>query len=323
MSGDLGSPYYLISLLVFLSVMVATAGLLTAGSRRSAYRAQVNERLFARNSPTQSEAELVRVRRSRSLSADGHYSLPFIAFNRLVLQSGVRIGTPGVVMTMVALATAAFVIARYFGFGWLIPAAASAFVGIIVPMQILRLFRTARQRKFEEQLPDAMDTMVRGLKAGHAIPVALASVAREAPDPLGAEFQITASELTYGLDLETALVNLRTRVGQSDLALLVIAISIQAKIGGNLAEILKNLAQVIRMRFKLRRKARALSAEGRFSAIFLSSLPVIVFGALWLISPGYYGQVWDDPLAKPILGLSIAWMLLGNAIMYKMVRLDV
>jgi tight adherence protein B len=323
MTGELGSLYYLIPVLVFLSVMVATAGLLTAGARRSGYRTQVNERLFTRNAPSQSESELVRVRRSRSLSGEGHYSLPFIAFNRLVLQSGIKLGTPGVIVAMAALATAAFVIARYFGFGWLIPIAASAFVGIMVPIQILRLFRTARQRKFEEQLPDAMDTMVRGLKAGHAIPVAISSVAREAPAPLGSEFQITASELTYGLDLETALVNLRTRVGQSDLALLVIAISIQAKIGGNLAEILKNLAQVIRARFKLRRKARALSAEGRFSAIFLSSLPVIVFAALWLISPGYYGQVWDDPWAKPILGASIVWMLLGNAIMYKMVRLDV
>jgi len=323
MIGDLSALYYLVPVLVFLSVMVATAGLLTVGARRSAYRTQVSERLFVRGSQTQSEADLVRVRRSRSLSAEGHYSLPFIAFNRLVLQSGLKIGTPGVIVAMAALATAAFVIARYFGFGWLIPVGAGLFVGVMAPIQILRIFRTARQRKFEEQLPDAMDTMVRGLKAGHAIPVAIASVAREAPDPLGSEFQITVSELTYGLDLETALVNLRTRVGQSDLALLVIAISIQAKIGGNLAEILKNLAQVIRARFKLRRKARALSAEGRFSAIFLSSLPVIVFGALWLISPGYYGQVWDDPLAKPILGASIVWMLLGNAIMYKMVRLDV
>lgn len=323
MSGGLTDYYFLIPALVFLSVMVGTAGLLMAGARRSGYRAQVNQRLFARGAHAQSEDELVRIRRTRSLSAEGHYSLPFIAFNRLVLQSGIKLGTPGVVLLMCALATAAFVVARYLGFGLLIPIGASVLVGVIVPVQMLRLMRAARQRKFEEQLPDAMDTMVRSLKAGHAIPVAISSVAREAPDPLGNEFQITASELTYGLDLETALINLRTRVGQSDLALLVIAISIQAKIGGNLAEILKNLAQVIRARFKLRRKAHALSAEGRFSAIFLSSLPVIVFAALWLISPGYYGQVWDEPLTKTVLAISVAWMLLGNAIMYKMVRLDV
>lgn len=323
MSSGLADLYFLIPVLVFLSVMIGTTGLLLAGARRSGYRTLVSDRLFARGTQTQSEQELGRIRRSRSLSAEGHYTLPFIAFNRLVLQSGIKLGTPGVVLVMCALATAAFVAGRYLGFGWIIPIAASVAVGLVIPIQVLRLFRTARQRKFEAQLPDAMDTMVRGLKAGHAIPIAISSVAREAPDPLGSEFQITASELTYGLDLETALINLRTRVGQSDLSLLVIAISIQAKIGGNLAEILRNLSQVIRSRFKLRRKARALSAEGRFSAIFLSSLPVVVFGALWLISPGYYGQVWDDPLTMPILAISVAWMLLGNAIMYKMVRLDV
>jgi tight adherence protein B len=102
--------------------------------------------------------------------------------------------------------------------------------------------------------------------------------------------------------------------------LLVLAVSIQSKLGGNLAEILSNLSGVIRGRFKLRRKARALSAEGRFSAVALSLLPIILFAVLWVISPGYYGQVWHEPVVKIGLALALLWLLIGNIIMYRMVR---
>jgi tight adherence protein B len=123
--------------------------------------------------------------------------------------------------------------------------------------------------------------------------------------------------------METAMVNLRSRVGQADLSLLVLAVSIQAKMGGNLAEILSNLSKVIRDRFKLRRKAKALSAEGRYSAVFLSIMPIALFGIFWLISPSYYGLVWNEPLLKPVLVAAVLWMILGNLIMYRMVKFNV
>ncbi len=185
------------------------------------------------------------------------------------------------------------------------------------------MLRTSRQRKFEEQLPEAIDILVRGLRAGHAIPFAISTVGRQMSQPIGGEFGITGGELTYGLDLETAMINLRSRVGQADLSLLVLAVSIQAKMGGNLAEILTNLARVIRERFKLRRKARALSAEGRYSAMLLSILPIALFGILWLIAPSYYGQVWDEWFVKPALGLTLLWMMFGNFVMYRMVKFSV
>jgi tight adherence protein B len=118
-------------------------------------------------------------------------------------------------------------------------------------------------------------------------------------------------------------MNVSTRVGQADLALLVVAVGIQTKTGGNLAEILTGIAKVIRERSKMRLKARALSAEGRFSALTLTLLPFVVFGMLNLIAPHFYGDVWNVPLVKPILAAAVVWMTLGDLLMYRMVKIDV
>ncbi len=221
---------------------------------------------------------------------------------------------------MVSLFAATYLIVFAVQKDHLIAFAGSLLVGLGLPIVVLQALRDRRQRRFEEQLPEAIDILVRSLRAGHAIPVAINTVAKQMPDPVGSEFALTAGELTYGLDLETALVNLRSRVGQIDLGLLVLAVSIQSKMGGNLAEILSNLARVIRARFRLRRKAKALSAEGRFSAVALTVIPFMVFGILLFIAPSYYGEIWHNPIVKPLLVGCLFWMLIGNIIMYKMVR---
>ncbi|RMF11182.1 MAG: type II secretion system protein F, partial [Alphaproteobacteria bacterium] len=167
---------------------------------------------------------------------------------------------------------------------------------------------------------DAVDVMVRSLRAGHPLPIAIAMVGREMPDPIGTEFGMTADELTYGLDLETAMGNMAARVGQDDLALLVVAISIQSKTGGNLSEILSNLARVLRARFKMRRRIKAVSAEGRFSALGLSALPFIVFAGLMFASPNFYGEIWNEPMVRQGLGLALGLITVGNLIMFRMVN---
>jgi tight adherence protein B len=180
--------------------------------------------------------------------------------------------------------------------------------------------RKRRQAKFGEQFPEAMDIIVRSLRAGHPVPVAIAMVARELPDPIGTEFGIAADEVTYGADVETAMRNLYFRVGQEDLPLFVTAVSIQGSTGGNLSEILENLSAVIRLRFKMRRKIKALASEGKFSAVFLSGLPVAIFMLLSVIAPSHYGAVWDFDTTKIGLGLAAAWMVGGNIVMYRMVN---
>ena len=135
---------------------------------------------------------------------------------------------------------------------------------------VLKFLRARRHKKFNAQFPDAIDIIVRSLRAGHPVPTAINMVSREMSDPIGSEFGIVTDEITYGADLETAMRNLYFRVGTDDLPLFVTAVAIQGSTGGNLGEILQNLSGVIRQRFKMRRKIRALAAEGRASALILS-----------------------------------------------------
>jgi tight adherence protein B len=161
---------------------------------------------------------------------------------------------------------------------------------------------------------------VRSLRAGHPVPVAISMVGREMRDPIGSEFGIVSDEITYGADLETALRNLYYRVGTDDLPLFVTAIAIQSSTGGNLGEILHNLSSVIRLRFKMRRKIKALAAEGRASAMILSSLPVGMFIVINIVSPEFYRSVWHEDLTKIGLGGAVVWASIGILIMHRMVN---
>ena len=194
------------------------------------------------------------------------------------------------------------------------------FCGTALPYLVLRILRGRRQKAFGAQFADALDMIVRSLRAGHPVPIALTMVAREMPDPIGSEFGIVVDEITYGADLETALRNLYFRIGQDDLPLFVTAVAIQGSTGGNLGEILENLSAVIRERFKMRRKIRALAAEGRASALILSSLPIAMFLIIQLVAPDFYATVWDIPLTKQALLAAACWMGIGNFIMYRLVN---
>lgn len=150
--------------------------------------------------------------------------------------------------------------------------------------------------------------------------MAFALVGRELPDPIGTEFGITIDEMTYGLDMPRAMNNLADRVGVPDMSLLVTAVSLQSTSGGNLGEILTNLSQVLRDRFQLKRKVRALSAEGRFSAIGLGVLPVVIFVGVFVQNPNYYLDASNEPAFLPAVGGLIIWAVLGNIMMHKMVN---
>jgi tight adherence protein B len=197
---------------------------------------------------------------------------------------------------------------------------AALFSGLVLPFLVLRFLRSRRQKKFSSQFPDAIDVITRSLRAGHPTPVAISMVAREMPDPVGSEFGIVVDEVTYGADLETAMRNLFYRVGTDDLPLFVTAVAIQGSTGGNLGEILANLSRVIRERFKMRRKIRALAAEGRASALILSSLPIAMFAMVQFVVPQFYGSVWNEQLTKIILAVAVVWMGIGNMIMWRMVN---
>jgi tight adherence protein B len=197
---------------------------------------------------------------------------------------------------------------------------AGVFCSTILPLLVLHVMRGRRRKAFGAQFPDALDMIVRSLRAGHPVPIAIGLVAREMKDPIGSEFGIVADEITYGSDLETALRNLYFRIGQDDLPLFVTAVGIQTSTGGNLGEILDNLSKVIRERFKMRRKVRALASEGRASAMILSSLPLLLMLIIHVVAPDFYGAVWNEDLTRKVLMAAGSWMLFGNFIMYRMVN---
>ena len=241
---------------------------------------------------------LIELRRERGLTGGGNYRLGAVALNRLILQSGLTIGFTRLGVFVAVGSVVAFVLVLVFRHSIVEAGAAALFFATVLPYMVLRWLRSRRQGKFAGQFPDALDIIVRSLRAGHPVPVAVNMVGREMGDPIGSEFGIVTDEITYGADLETAMRNLYARIGSDDLPLFVTAVAIQGSTGGNLGEILQNLSGVIRQRFKMRRKIRALAAEGRASAMILSALPIgMFFIILWLV-PDFYGSVWDVPLTK-------------------------
>jgi tight adherence protein B len=313
-------PIYVIYLLVAVSAGLAVEGVYLLCFSGDSYRKNVNRRLRLLKDQPDRENILIHLRRERGLTAGGHYSLSFININKLVLQSGLTLGVTKLLICDAVLTLAAFaggVMVR----GNLRDALLIAlFCGIVLPYLILRILRGRRQKRFGAQFPDSLDMIVRSLRAGHPVPIALSMVAREMRDPIGSEFGIVVDEITYGADLETALRNLYFRIGQDDLPLFVTAVAIQGSTGGNLGEILANLSTVIRERFKMRRKIRALAAEGRASALILSSLPIAMFFIIQLVSPDFYNGVWQEDITKKALALAGTWMGIGNFIMYRLVN---
>jgi tight adherence protein B len=313
-------PLYVIYLFVALAAgLFVEAVYLVAFNTRS-YRKNVNRRLKLLDGRPDREGVLVQLRRERGLNAAGDFRLPLIALNRLILQSGMRLGVVSFAIYVVVLALFAFGLLMSTRGDLFEAAGAGLLCCTLLPYLLLKFKRARRQKKFGAQFPDALDIIVRSLRAGHPVPIAINMVAREMPDPLGSEFGIVADEITYGADLETGMRNLYFRVGQDDLPLFVTAVAIQSSTGGNLGEILENLSAVIRQRFKMRRKIRALASEGRASAMILSSLPIIMFGVIQVITPDFYASVWHEDLTKLCLAGAGAWMLIGNLIMFRMVN---
>jgi tight adherence protein B len=313
-------PIYLIYVLVAASAGLFAEGFYLLCFTGASYRNNVNRRLKLQKDQPNRESILIQLRRERGLTSSGGYSLKSVNFNQLVLQSGLTVGI-GRLVAFVAIGTvlvfAAVVVVR----GSVLQALIIALIcGLVLPFLVLRFLRKRRQKAFGAQFPDALDMIVRSLRAGHPVPIAISMVAREMRDPIGSEFGIIADEITYGADLESGLRNLYFRVGQDDLPLFVTAVAIQGTTGGNLGEILQNLSTVIRERFKMRRKIRALAAEARASALILSSLPICIFAMVQIVTPEFYASVWDEPMTKQALAVAGAWMMVGNFIMYRLVN---
>jgi len=253
-------------------------------------------------------------------------------FERMLLQAQVTMPT-GRLMLLILIAPVALffliLVAMVAGglgvtFGrLLITATFSVALGAGLPLMYLNFRATRTRKKMQEQFPVALDVFVRGLRAGHPIAAALDLLTVEMPDPIGSQFGLAVDEVTYGAELRDALQNMAERWDLDDMRMFVVSLSVQNETGGNLAEILENLSRVIRDRQFMMLKVRALSSEGKMTAIMLTVLPVFTFVLLFTLNPRFFLDVANDPAFVPGLLTLLAMYVAGFVIIRKMVDLKV
>jgi tight adherence protein B len=199
----------------------------------------------------------------------------------------------------------------------------AAAVGGLAPYIVLRRKRSRRFYRFEEQLPDAIDMLGRAIRAGHPLSSGLKMVADEAKEPVAGEFRRTHEEHRFGLAFEDAMLAMADRVGIVDVRILVTAILIQREVGGNLAEVLDNLASVIRARFTIRRQLRVYTAQGRFSGYVLAVLPIAVGTAIYSLNPSYTMLLFTDPMGKLMTITAVIFQIIGFLWIRKIVNIEI
>jgi tight adherence protein B len=183
--------------------------------------------------------------------------------------------------------------------------------------------KSQRMSKFERQLPDALDLIVRALKAGHAFSAGIRMVADEFEDPVGTEFGKTMDEINFGVGVSEALINLTNRVDCPDLKFFVVSVIIQKETGGNLAEILEKISHLIRERFRFNGRVRVLSSEGKLSAVVLISLPFLISLYMFIVNPHFIEPLLNDPIGKVLMVVAAVMMVIGSLVMKKMITIKV
>jgi tight adherence protein B len=199
----------------------------------------------------------------------------------------------------------------------------AAAVGGAIPILWLMHRRSARMKRFEEQFPEALDLLSRAIRAGHALQTALGMVAEELPDPVGPEFKKTFEQQNFGLPLRDALNEMAARVAVLDVRFFVTAVLIQRDTGGNLAEILDNLAHVVRERFKIRRQVRVHTAHGRFTGYVLLALPAALAIALSFINPEHMQTLFRERMGQMMLLGAMVMQTIGFIWIRQVIKIEV
>jgi len=268
------------------------------------------------------------ITRSRALSSIPSFHevlarIPQLSrIDNLLIQSNFKYPASVFLLSSLLLAFIGFY-AAHFAFKTLLLSLPAALLMGLIPYFIASARRRQRMKKFERQLPDALDLVARSLRAGHAFSGGLQMVADEFDDPLGTEFQRTIAQINFGVSAEQALKNLAGRVDCPDLKFFAVSVIIQRESGGNLAEILESISSLIRGRFKLRGKIRTLTAEGKLSAAILIGIPFFIAFALSFINPEYIRVLFTDATGKILVAAALIMMGLGIVWMKKMITLKV
>ena len=308
--------------LVFAAALLLTEALLRAllGSRRRSTEVANRLQNIKRNSEGEDAHRELLAR--RGFRADNTRRSWLGKMGMYYSQSGLETNFPRLFIYAVVIFLIGLVGSDLFLANLPLQALFGLVLTILLICGFIMIARFRRIKKFTAQLAPAIDVIVRSLNAGHPVTAAIGMVAREMPDPIGSEFGILTDQVTFGSDLEKAMINLSERVGAPEIDLLTVTISVQQGTGGNLSEILENLAQMIRDRLMLKAKILAISAEGRITAWIMLAFPFVLFSMIRSMVPDYFDLVWESGWGETIVGVCLILMLFGFFIVRKLVNFD-
>jgi tight adherence protein B len=325
----------MVLVLIFAAVILVVEGVVTWVRRNRSEGKAINERLTMIGRGYDRGEIRTKLRRDTlgsDLQLPGLLGTLVRAIDRMTIGARLNIPADRLLMFLMAAVLAIFVIgmmlARFAGFaltagGLTMIALFAGVVGFAAPLVIISGQSDRHRKKLEAQFPVALDVFVRGLRAGHPIASALELLAVEMPDPIGSELGLVIDEITYGADLRDALESMAERWDLDDMRMFVVSLSVQSETGGNLAEILENLSKVIRDRASMMMKVKALSSEGRMTAVMLTGLPVFAFVMLFLFNPSFYLDVAADPAFFPGFGGLLTLYAIGFVTIRRLVNLKV
>ncbi len=317
-----------VALLVFVAVTLAVFAGLSLFDQRKAQSRVLRDRLSAVQQSEEQPVLNAALLRDELLSRIPAFdtllrrSVRVSLLQKMLAQGNVNIRAGNFLMLCVVSAVAFAAIAVIAGghllFGW-----AGGVLGFFVPYAYASHRRTKRFQKFEEKFPEAIDTLARAVRAGHAFTTALEMIANEVSEPVAGEFRQLYEEQKFGLPVRDALLNLADRVPLVDVKFFVTAVMLQRETGGNLAEILDNLSYVIRERFKILRQVRVHTAQGRLTMVLLMALTPTVVVAMLLLNPGFIRPLFKDPIGHTLIVAGITLQTLGYFVIRRIIRIQV
>jgi tight adherence protein B len=310
-----------------LSIVIIELLAYSYRNMRSTQRAKVQKRL-RRYAYVEDEAEGAEILKKRIYSDVPWlnrllHALPFIkAFDQLVVQANAKYPIAFYLLLSLFLGFTGFYAAYFFSANFSY-AVLVAFIGLLLPYVSLRSDKAKRIAKFKRQLPDALDLIARALKAGHAFTGGISMLSEEFEDPIGPEFSEALDEINYGVSVADALKNMSGRIDCEELKYFIVGVILQRETGGNLAELMETLARLIRERFKFDGKVQTLTAEGRFSAVVLILLPILLGIYLFIRNPAFLSPLLTEPVGKLMMVLAVVGMVAGSFVIRRMVRIKV
>ncbi|WP_326509945.1 type II secretion system F family protein [Noviherbaspirillum album] len=330
MLESLGSNSFLImSVLVFLAVLLLLEGVYLLWKAHRGARAKKVELRLNALSPAAQRPQATALLKKQALSDVPalQRALSVMAsaqgLESFIHQAGLTWTVSKLLLSCTAIGISTYFMLVSFAYQSMMFSILAALPVSATPILYVVRKRSLRLKKIEQQLPDAIDLLVRALRSGHAFSSGLQMLGDEMPDPIAGEFRQVHDEINFGVSLQQALMNLSERVASTDLRYFVVAVLIQRESGGNLTEVLGNLSRLIRDRMKLFAKVRVLSSEGRLSAWVLGLMPFGLAAVMNFVNPQFMSLLWTDPIGVAIIKYMLILMAVGVFILRKIIKIRV